>query len=276
MSGTGGLPVGADLGCGSTAAHGSVPLRHGLPAREARIATVRALLGTHEAALGGSAPDHGRWVTTALAAAVTELGGMAPAADELRALSVGDRHALLLALIAVTYNPALEWVVTCPVCESRLDAGVDAWAIARDTGTEPESAGGLPPGVRLPNGADLEALAELDGADFGTGRRMLLERCVDAADSLNEDAVAHIEARMALEDPLADIELLLNCSDCGTALPADLDPVAELAARLPSGRRLMEDVHALALAYGWTEPEVLALPAPRRGGYLALVADGAP
>jgi hypothetical protein len=33
-------------------------------------------------------------------------------------------------------------------------------------------------------------------------------------------------------------------------------------------------VHTLAAAYGWTEPEVLALSEPRRAAYLRLVGDG--
>ncbi len=53
-----------------------------------------------------------------------------------------------------------------------------------------------------------------------------------------------------------------------------LDPAAELAARLATPHELLEDVHTLALAYGWTESDVLALPAPRRAEYLTLIADG--
>ena len=35
--------------------------------------------------------------------------------------------------------------------------------------------------------------------------------------------------------------------------------------------RLLEDVHALAWAYGWREADLLAMPAQRRAFYLARV-----
>ncbi|MGW4891772.1 hypothetical protein ACWEQL_05835 [Kitasatospora sp. NPDC004240] len=301
---------------GTTIAPGlRVPLRHGLAARPAKTATIRVLTGADEAALGaalagGPAGEH--WVTRVLATVVEDLGGSRPEPAELRALSVGDRNALLLGAVAGTYGALVEWVLDCPSCGERLDAGVDLAELVADAGAgEGAALGAAAPvaGFRLPNGADLEAVAELsppgaagwapqpggetgvdtetaaatdaDPADATTtadpaewARRLLLDRCVTAWRELDEGTLAAIESAMAAADPLADIELLLGCAACGTAVPAVLDPAAELAARLSPYRLLMADVHALALAYGWTEPEVLALPAPRRAGYLTLVADG--
>jgi hypothetical protein len=36
--------------------------------------------------------------------------------------------------------------------------------------------------------------------------------------------------------------------------------------------RLMEEIHVLALHYHWSEAAILALPAPKRQRYLALLA----
>lgn len=36
-----------------------------------------------------------------------------------------------------------------------------------------------------------------------------------------------------------------------------------------AGDRMIADVHRLALAYHWSEPEILALPLPRRRRYLS-------
>ncbi|MFJ1708981.1 hypothetical protein [Kitasatospora sp. NPDC088346] len=275
-----------------------VPLRHGLATRPATTATVRMLTGADEAALGGGhGPGDERWVTRVLAATVEELGGARPDVAELRALSVGDRNALLLALVAATYGSRVEWVLDCPSCGERLDAAVDLeMLLLRAAGAPPGGAPVAGPprdaatvGFRLPTGEDLEAVAELVPAETGPweasggraasdvpdqARRLLLDRCVAAWHTLDDSAIAAVETEMALADPLADIELLLTCAACKTPVPALLDPAAELAARLSPDRRLMADVHALALAYGWSEPEVLALPTPRRAGYLNLVADG--
>jgi hypothetical protein len=38
----------------------------------------------------------------------------------------------------------------------------------------------------------------------------------------------------------------------------------------------LHEVDLLARAYGWTEPEVLALSEARRAAYLRLVVEGAP
>ncbi|MFJ9456282.1 hypothetical protein ACIRST_14475 [Kitasatospora sp. NPDC101447] len=256
-----------------------VRLRHGLATRPATTAAVRVLTGADEAALGGNGPGGEHWVTLVLATVVAELGGSRPEPDELRALSIGDRNALLLALVASTYGSLVEWVLDCPSCGERLDAAVDLVELLGDAThapSGPRPPEGLP-AFRLPTGADLEALAELaptapDPAE--QARRLLLDRCVTAWHTVDEATLAAVETTMAAADPLADIELLLSCAACAAPVPAVLDPAAELAARLTPHRRLMTDVHALALAYGWTEPEVLALPAPRRAGYLTLVADG--
>ncbi|GHE08547.1 MULTISPECIES: hypothetical protein [Streptomyces] len=244
-----------------------VPLRH-----EPDTAVVRVLTGADEAALG--APDlhvDEQWVTRVLSAAVEEVGGSLPSVDRLRALCIGDRNALLLAVVAVTYGAPIEWMVACPSCGEQLDAAVDVQELIRDAG-EPGARADGQIGYRLPTGADLEAVVAI--ADAGQGRHLLLDRCVDGWRTLGEEALTAVEASMAAADPLADIELLLHCASCTAAVPGLLDPAAELAARLATPHELLEDVHTLALAYGWTESDVLALPAPRRAEYLTLIADG--
>ena len=77
---------------------------------------------------------------------------------------------------------------------------------------------------------------------------------------------------MAQADPLAEVLADVACPACGTAFVADLDLGSfvwtEVRARAQS---LLRQVDALARAYGWTEPEVLALDERRRGAYLELV-----
>lgn len=75
-------------------------------------------------------------------------------------------------------------------------------------------------------------------------------------------------------DPAADVTLNINCPECGTATRAELDIASYLWTELDSwARDLLLDVHLLAIAYGWSEPEILALSPLRRRYYLELCAD---
>jgi hypothetical protein len=76
----------------------------------------------------------------------------------------------------------------------------------------------------------------------------------------------------AAADPGADIGLDVPCSECGYRAKAVFDIASSLWAELDSwARGTLFDVHVLAAAYGWTEPEVLALSPARRRRYLELV-----
>ena len=80
---------------------------------------------------------------------------------------------------------------------------------------------------------------------------------------------------MAEADPLAEVLVDVVCPACAAQFVADLDIAsfvwAEVRAR---AQRLLRDVDVLARAYGWTEPEVLALTDRRRDAYLALAEEG--
>jgi hypothetical protein len=99
---------------------------------------------------------------------------------------------------------------------------------------------------------------------------------VDPA-TLPAELIEAVEAAMAQADPLAEVVVTLECPACAGAFDADLDLGSYVWAELDArARRLLLDVDILARAYGWTEPEVLALGEPRRAAYLRLVLDGAP
>jgi hypothetical protein len=177
------------------------------------------------------------------------------------ALSIGDRNALLLGVLAATYGRRLSWQLDCGACGASLDLDVD---IVDLLAAQPEPT--ALHAFRVPTGADLAAVA---GLPLDAARAMLLARCVEGA---VDDADA-IENAMAAADPLADITLVISCAACSANASVSVDVAAELRARLSTPAELLEDVHALALTYGWTEPDVLALTRPRRQEYLALIAD---
>jgi hypothetical protein len=142
---------------------------------------------------------------------------------------------------------------------------------------------------RLPTVADLAAVGTAAGAaaDPDEARRLLLARCTVSAVRAGQPVPAERLASMLPErvrqrlaetaaraDPAADVTLNVGCPECGEATVAELDITSYLWTELDTwARDLMLDVHLLATAYGWSEPEILALSPLRRRYYLELCAD---
>src|SRR5690242_14075626 len=100
-------------------------LPRGLVGEQLRqTALVRGLTGEDEAFRAGrSHMALADTLTKLLLRAGVELGGVVPTADDLSALAVGDREALLLHIRAATLGPRVDCIATCPAatCGERLD-----------------------------------------------------------------------------------------------------------------------------------------------------------
>jgi hypothetical protein len=205
------------------------------------------------------------------------------AADALAALSVGARDALLLRLRAWTFGPRLSCVGECPGCAQRLEFGLEVsdLLVSGAGGAAGEltlAAEGFEVRFRLPDSSDLIAVGR-GGA--GVGRRRLLDRCllsaaragveVSAAD-LPDEVLEAVAAEMGRADPQADVQLSLTCPDCGHRWESPFDIVSYFWGELHAwAQRVLREVHALALAYGWREADILALSPLRREIYLQMV-----
>lgn len=206
--------------------------------------------------------------------------------DELAALSIGQRDAALLTLREATFGPKLQALTECSRCSERLEfevAVADLRVAPQPEMQEAEQelvAGDLRVRFRLPDSRDLAAI--LDCLDVGTARRTLACRCVLRAtrdglpvpcDELPEATLTELAARMAAWEPQAEVFLDVRCLECGHGWQALFDIAvffwSELAAR---ARRLLDEVHGLARAYGWREAEILSMSARRRQYYLELSA----
>jgi hypothetical protein len=205
-------------------------------------------------------------------ALLTLVGGPEDAAG----LSIGRRDAELLALREETFGNRVESVVDCAACGEALELSFDTAELERGSDALPEShvlvVGGAEVRFRLPTNGDLIAVSAFDHVD--AARERLLERCVltPPAVELNEAAQQSVVERMAELDPLATVELELLCPACGAAAPAAFDIASFVWAELDAAARsALEDVHALASAYGWSEEDVLALSPARRRVYLEFV-----
>lgn len=95
---------------------------------------------------------------------------------------------------------------------------------------------------------------------------------LDGGDAPDPEGLAALDRAWAAADPAADIALDLCCPACGAAILAHADLALFVARDLDlKVRGLMAEVHGLARAYGWTEAEVLAVPAARRRVYAAFI-----
>lgn len=203
-------------------------------------------------------------------------------AEELAQLPIGRRDRLLLELRERTFGPRLVSLAACPGCGERVEVelAIHDLLVACETPEPPPLlAAGWEVRFRLPHSLDLLALA---GADPVEARRRLLAGCLTAARSPQGEEVASaalpaeileaVAGRMAESDPQADVELALTCPACRRGWLAIFDIVSFFWLEIEAwARLLLRDVHRLALAYGWREPDVLALSPWRRRAYLEMV-----
>ena len=79
---------------------------------------------------------------------------------------------------------------------------------------------------------------------------------------------------MELADPQANVQLPLDCVDCGHRWLSSLDIVSFLWKEIDHfATTLLREVAALALAFGWREADILAMSDQRRQLYLQMIAD---
>lgn len=213
---------------------------------------------------------------------------------ELPRVPVGEREADLFALRRALFGDRMQILLECVSCGEAMEFDLDAGELAAKPPQSREplrvTADGWEIDFRLPAVADLEAAAAgAAGADdpAGTARGLLVASCTVAArrdgtdvpaerlpDLLPEAVRDRIAAAAAEADPSAEITLDISCPECGVRTPAELDITSYLWTELDAwARDVLLDVHLLATAYGWTEPDILALSPARRRYYLELCAD---
>jgi uncharacterized protein (UPF0212 family) len=226
--------------------------------RDARLLALRRWLFGAEVTIVAACPACGAVVESTFG--VDEV--MVPESPAIEALAV---HAIERAGFAITF---------------RLPGSGDLLALAESAA---HSQSAHEPAQGSAQGSAQEAAQEAARqAARQDPRAILLARCViDARGAGGEsvdvatlpDAVQHAVAEtMAAADPQADVQLACTCPACGWTWAAAFDIASVLWAEIHAwARRTLRDVHALALAYGWREADVLTLSPTRRELYLELV-----
>jgi hypothetical protein len=196
-------------------------------------------------------------------------------AGGLADLPLGVVNESLIRLRAESFGDRIEAYVDCERCRERLELTLEAGQLLASARAGDErdelDVGGYR--FRVPSSRDLAAIS--GGRDPEAAARQLLDRCcVERPPASAEPGVALAEVEEGLDalDPLAAIAFDVACAACGHAWVATFDAGALLWEEIDArARALLVEIHHLAGAYGWSEPEVLALSERRRAAYLGLV-----
>lgn len=242
-------------------------------------AVLRSLTGEDEADLiAARGRSRAEQVTGLLARCVLRVDGVEVDDEVARALTVGDREALLWHLRASVFGDRLSCIVDCPECEERMDIDLlvsDLLVPPYDDVRERhivEIAGGATE-VRLVTGADQEAAARRGGGDAGLEE--LLDRCLVAWRGEDAPPAQLVGQALSELDPQSELTVEAACPFCGEQVTALVDGAAILISELTgSDDRLLREVDAIARAYHWSEETILGLDVERRRRYLDLLAEG--
>ena len=212
-------------------------------------------------------------------------------ADALAQCSLGRRDAQLLDLRERIFGRQLAVLVNCPGCGEQLELTLDTSDLRVESPEPTVESGGVDPEVlslsvadhevrfRLPNSLDLAESAR--PTDIAAARQCLLEHCVVAVHhrghelavgGLPEEVITAVEERMEQADPQANVQLALSCPTCSHEWQAAFDIVSFFWVEIHAWAvRILREVHALALAYGWREADILAMTPARRQAYLGML-----
>lgn len=199
-------------------------------------------------------------------------------AGELAQDTPGERNRRCLDLHRRLVGRDIDAQTVCPHCRADIEFAVPVATICEQPPAEADvvlDVAGMPQAgrFRLPRMADLDRLPrDLDELVLA---QYLADACrVEGEGPLPPQALARLADLFEQADPLAALEIALTCAECSADFAVPVEP-ADLVAREIDRLvdRMLREVHLLASAYGWSEDQVLAIPAARRARYLALVAQ---
>ena len=212
------------------------------------------------------------------AAALLAHRGVAADLDEALDLPLARAEAAALSELRDRSESIVATVVTCTGCDALLEVPLDLDALARSVAADAaEGPDGEEPEIvvdgmvlRPPTTRDLVVAL---GADRPA--EALRERCIRPSSpetALDDPGVrAHVDDVFERLTGAAGLSVRTQCPECGTSTTAGVDVTGLLSDRLADqAHALFVEVADLASAYGWSEPQILALPESRRLAYLEL------
>ena len=223
----------------------------------------------------------------------------------VRNMLVGDRDYLMMKLREMNFGARVAAVIRCPnaSCGEPMDvtfflndlqierrsipSRYFTMQLSRAAATVRDSREKEHPLVelRLPTGADQEALAEVFTVDEARAVNLLLARCIRRIgdlDQIDEAFVAGLPAltRREIEEqierlsPQAAIELDGVCPECRRPFETLFDFMAFVFAEMRRNLRHLErEVHLLAWHYHWSERDILSMTHNKRRRYIELLRE---
>ena len=200
--------------------------------------------------------------------------------DELAALSIAQRDRNLIALREGMFGHTLTGFSICPQCQERLEITLSTRDILFTQAPFEEQyellTGDFILKFRLPNSYDLAAITCCK--DISSARTMLGKRCVEQAlmkgneilvEDLPEFAIEALSDQISKQDPQSELILDLECPECEHKWQILFDIVKFFWTEINShAKRLLDEIHTLAYAYGWSEADILSMNAIRRQSYI--------
>jgi hypothetical protein len=183
-------------------------------------------------------------------------------------LPIADAAARELQAYAEAFGATADCVVECEACGQELDVTVPLAELDTAGGAEATVAGLT---VRAPTTRDLLEARDADD---------LVARCVtDGGAPVDPAELGELrDAVDAAAEQLAGAAAIVvrtECPACGAGVSAPLDPALLLWDRVAAAVPIaLGEIAELALAFGWSEQQVLALTPLRRRAYLELARGG--
>lgn len=183
--------------------------------------------------------------------------------DEIASWTIAKRRQGLLAIAVATNGHLRRWVASCEACGEKLDLEINLPDFRQDWSVNDLAFNDTI--IRLPCPSDLDKI----GTDDSLLPRLLIKG-IPPSGAWETEA----EALLSSADPLADLELGTQCPECDNSVVVPLVLESYLIEELSQQMlALMDQIHVLALAYHWTETQILALPESRRRHYLARIQE---
>lgn len=206
--------------------------------------------------------------------------------DSLVDLSIGQRDKRLLHLRESLFGQHLFNTAVCPQCDQRME-WESCIADFVDQTTENSTtvnkfdlnADGYSLQFRLPNSLDIAAV--VNSGNNEKAQQNLLSRCLLKIDhdgkscepgQLPDSIIQQVIEQIEILDPHADIRIKLNCSECAHSWDVLFDIDSFLWTEINDwAEKMLQTVHKLAAAYGWSESDILKLSPVRRQLYIGML-----
>lgn len=202
--------------------------------------------------------------------------------SEIASLTIGERDACLLTIREKLFGSELHNTTTCPECGQKIE-----WQTTTDHLRLQKSNiiwekqpiemtyNGYQVSFRLPNSTDMVEVLEFGNPDSRQAR--LLEKCVSSphfpsVEHWPEELKAAVMRKMEECDPQADISMNIRCPDCQHNWDVFFDIIRYIWPEIEDWAiRLIQDIYLLAINFGWSENEILALSRFRRNLYISKI-----